>query len=344
MAARPGIARSTMRAQILARPGPIADAPLALMDRPVPIPAAGTLLIRVRACGVCHTDLHIVEGDLPLRRQPVTPGHQAVGLLVETGAGVTRWRAGQRVGVAWLHTVCGECEFCLRREENLCDRAMFTGWDVNGGYAEYLVAAEAAAVAIPDSFDDVEAAPLLCAGIIGYRSLIKAEVGPGDHVGLFGFGASAHLALQVARHWGCRVSVFTRSAGHRTLAAALGADWTGPADSDPPRRLDRAILFAPAGRLVPVALGHLRKGGVLAVNAIHLSPIPEFGYNLLYGERTVRSVTNATYRDAEEFMQLAARIPIKTEVTVFPLAQANVALQRLERGEINGAAVLVNEP
>jgi propanol-preferring alcohol dehydrogenase len=254
---------------------------------------------------------------------------------------VTAFKVGQRVGVPWLHTTCGLCEFCQRGQENLCDQARFTGWDVDGGYADAMLADEGALVTIPDSFADEQAAPLLCAGIIGYRSLRLAEVQPGERLGLFGFGASAHLALQIARHWNCSISVFTRSPAHRQLAEELGATWTGNADQSPPRPLDRAILFAPAGGLVPLALRHLRKGGTLAVNAIHLSPIPEMDYNLLYGERTVRSVTNTTRRDASDFMTLAAQIPVKTDVEVFPLDAANEALRRLKHSELRGAAVLV---
>jgi propanol-preferring alcohol dehydrogenase len=298
------------------------------------------LLVSVKACGVCHTDLHVVEGELPAHQLPITPGHQVVGIVEEIGPEVTRFQPGDRVGVPWLHRACGACEFCRRGEENLCDRAQFTGWDVDGGYAEFMLADERFAVPIPAGFADVQAAPLLCAGIIGYRSLRLADLQPGEHLGLFGFGASAHLALQVARGWGCTVSVFTRRPEHRALAEALGAAWTGAADQKPPRLLDRAVTFAPAGELVPLALGHLRKGGTLAINAIHMSPIPALDYGLLYGERTVRSVTNATRRDAEEFMALAARLGIKTEAQTFPLAEANRALLMLKRSEIRGAAVL----
>jgi propanol-preferring alcohol dehydrogenase len=299
------------------------------------------LLLRVRACGVCHTDLHIVEGDLPPHQLPITPGHQVVALVEEAGSGVTRFKVGDRVGVPWLHFTCGECEFCRRGEENLCDRAQFTGWDVDGGYAEYMLAHADYVVPIPEGFTDVQAAPLLCAGIIGYRSLRKAGVQPGESVGLYGFGASAHIVIQVARHWGCRVSVFTRSAEHRALAASLGAEWVGGAEEKPPRPLDRAVIFAPVGALVPAALSHLRKGGTLSINAIHMSPIPEMDYTRLYGERTVTSVAHVTRRDALEFMQLAGKIPITTEVQTFPLEDANRALLMLKRSEIKGAAVLV---
>jgi len=293
----------------------------------------------VRACGVCHTDLHIVEGDLPLRKSPITPGHQVVGIIEKIGSDVTMCKVGDRLGVPWLHTTCGVCEFCKRGEENLCANAQFTGWDVDGGYAEYMVAHELSVVRIPEAFTDEAAPPLLCAGIIGYRSLIKADVKEGERVGLFGFGASAHIAIQIARYWSCEVYVFTRSEHHRAHARSLGAAWAGGAEESAPL-LDRAIIFAPSGSLVPIALNHLRKGGTLAINAIHMTPLPEMNYGLLYGERTVRSVANATRDDAVKFMSLAAPANIQTEVTTFKLEEANEALMKLKRGEINGAAVL----
>jgi alcohol dehydrogenase, propanol-preferring len=332
-----------MRALMLSAPAPAASSPLRLADVPRPALAKhpNSLLLRVRACGVCHTDLHIVEGDLPPHQLPITPGHQVVALVEEASPGVTRFKIGDRVGVPWLHFTCGECEFCRRGEENLCDRAQFTGWDVDGGYADYMIAHEDYVVPIPDVFSDAQAAPLLCAGIIGYRSLRKAGVQPGESVGLYGFGASAHIVIQVLRHWGCRVLVFTRGAGHRALAASLGAEWVGGAEQMPPRALDRAVIFAPVGVLVPQALKHLRKGGTLAINAIHMSPIPEIDYNLLYGERTVSSVAHVTRRDAGEFMRIAAQIPVTTEVQTFPLEDANRALLAMKRSEIKGAAVLL---
>lgn len=332
-----------MRALQLSAPAPISAAPLSPVECSLSTLTldSNSILLRVRACGVCHTDLHIVEGDLPLRKIPITPGHQVVAAVEQVGQGVTRVGVGDRVGVPWLHTTCGECEFCKRGEENLCGRARFTGWDVDGGYADYMIAHGEAVVPIPPAFSDEAAAPLLCAGIVGYRSLIKADLQPGEHLGLFGFGGSAHIAIQVARHWECAVSVFTRSAAHRVLADSLGAVWSGRAEESPPRPLDRAILFAPSGSIVPLALQHLRRGGTLAINAIHTSPIPAMDYNLIYGERTIRSVANATRRDAESFMALAAEIPVKTEVTAFALGEANEALLKLKRGEINGAAVLV---
>ena len=334
-----------MRALQLSTPGPVSASSLTLAELPLPTLTqtsdSNSLRLRVHACGVCHTDLHIVEGDLPPRKLPITPGHQVIATVEQVGAGVTRFKVGDRVGVPWLYATCGECEFCQRGEENLCDRAQFTGWDVDGGYADYMVAGERFVVPIPEIFSDEQAAPLLCAGLIGYRSLLKSEVQPGERLGLYGFGGSAHIVIQIARHWGCRVVVFTRGAAHRALAESLGAEWSGAAEQTPPHPLDRAILFAPVGGLVPIALRHLRKGGTLAINAIHMSPIPEMDYNVLYGERTVRSVANVTRRDAAEFMPLAAQIPLKTETQTFRLEDTNRALLMLKRSEIKGAAVLM---
>jgi propanol-preferring alcohol dehydrogenase len=330
-----------MLALRLISPGPVSESSLALTTLAAPRLAPHALFLKIRACGLCHTDLHIVEGDLPIHQLPITPGHQVVATVEQIGPGVTQFRVGDRVGVPWLYATCGECEFCQRGQENLCDRAQFTGWDVDGGYAEYVTVHENFAVSIPASFSDEQAAPLLCAGLIGYRSLRQADLQPGEHLGLFGFGASAHIAIQIARHWGCRVSVFTRGPAHRALAELLGAAWVGGSDEKPPTLLDRAVTFAPVGSLVPQALAHLRKGGTLAINAIHMSPIPEMDYNLIYGERTVRSVANATRRDAAEFLPLAAEIPVQTEVQAFPLEEANRALLMLKRSEIKGAGVLV---
>lgn len=299
------------------------------------------LLVKVTACGVCHTDLHVAEGDLPDVTLPVVPGHEIVGIVTEIGAQATRFLPGMRVGIPWLHETCGTCEFCLRGQENLCEQALFTGYTANGGYAEYAVIREDFAVRLPDSLADAEAAPLLCAGIVGYRSIRLSELQPGERVALYGFGASAHICIQVVRHWGCEVCVFTRSSEHQAHALELGATWAGTAQDQPPSRFDRAILFAPAGWIVPLALSHLRPGGTLAINAIHASPIPEMTYSLLWQERTIRSVANATRQDAEEFMPLAAEIPIRTDVEMFDLADANRVLQRLKRSEISGAAVLI---
>jgi propanol-preferring alcohol dehydrogenase len=335
-----------MKAMLLTAPAPVDPAataergPLVPVELPIPEPAPGQIRLRVRACGVCHTDLHLVEGELPLPKLPVVPGHQIVGAVDALGAGVTRFALGDRAGVPWLYSTCGQCGYCCRGQENLCDDARFTGQHADGGFAEWMVAPADFAYPIPDGFPDEQAAPLLCAGIIGYRSLRLSEIRPGETLGLYGFGASAHIALQVARHWGCPVYVFTRSEAHRRHALELGAAWVGQAQDTPPAPLDSAITFAPAGWLVPEALRALRKGGTLAINAIHMSPIPELPYERLYGERTVRSVANSTRQDAAELLELAARIPIHTDVEIYPLAQANLVLQRLKRSEVQGAAVL----
>jgi propanol-preferring alcohol dehydrogenase len=329
-----------VRAQRLARPGPIDQGPLQPEDVPIPEPAAGEILLRVRACAVCRTDLHIVEGELRPPHLPLTPGHQAVAEVAALGANSTL-PLGTRVGVPWLGWACGECVSCRRGEENLCRQARFTGLDRDGGFAEYLTAAEDFVLELPPDLPDEAAAPLLCAGIIGYRSLQRAEVAPGDTLGLIGFGASAHLALPVARHWGCRVFVFTRSEAHRTLARELGAEWAGGIDATAPAELDRAVLFAPSGDLVPLVLERLRPGGTLAINAIHLSPIPPLPYSLLYGERTLRSVANATRQDGRDFLQLAADLALRPTVAAYPLADANLALADLAHSRLEAAAVLV---
>ncbi len=325
---------------VLPQPRPIADGPLVQRDLPRPIPGPGEILLRVKKCGVCHTDLHIVEGELPPQKLPVIPGHQVVGVVEEVGEGVRIFASGDRVGVPWLYASCGRCEYCQRGEENLCLEAVFTGYHVDGGYADYLVGRADFAYHLPGRFTDTEAAPLLCAGIIGYRSLRLAGVRPASRVGLFGFGASAHLAIQVARHWGCEVFVFTRSLAHRRLAETLGAAWVGGSQDRPPHELDSAVVFAPSGRVVIDALRQLRRGGTVAVNAVHLDRIPEFDYQWLYWERSLRSVSNATRRDGQEFLQLAAAIPVSVETVTFPLADANGALQAVKRAEISGAAVL----
>ncbi len=328
-----------MKAMVLRAPKPAEENPLELVDLPVPEPAPGQIRLQVRACGVCHTDLHLVEGEIPAML-PVVPGHQIVGRVDALGQGVSRFSVGDRVGVPWLYSTCGQCDYCQRDMENLCDQARFTGQHADGGFAENMVVPADFACAIPMGFPDDQAAPLLCAGIIGYRSLRLSGIQPGGRLGLYGFGASAHVTIQVARRWGCEVYVFTRSAEHQRHALALGAAWVGQAQDTPPDALDGVITFAPAGWLVPEALRVLRKGGTLAINAIHMSPIPEMPYSLLYGERTVRSVANATRQDAEDLLRLAATIPIRTDVELYPLEQANAVLQRLKRSEIQGAAVL----
>lgn len=329
-----------MRAMLLRAPGPVERDPLEAVDLPAPVPGSGEVRLKISACGLCHTDLHEVEGELPPPKLPVIPGHQIVGVVDARGDGARRFTLGERVGVPWLYSTCGACVACRRGDENLCDGARFTGYHVDGGYATHAVVPEAFAYRLPRGLTDVQAAPLLCAGIIGYRALCLADVKPGERLGLFGFGASAHIAIQVARFWGCEVWVFTRSAEHRGLAKALGASWVGGADDEPPGLLDRAISFAPAGSVIPLALAKLRKGGTLALAGIHLDKIPEMPYPLLYGERTLRSVTASTRRDAEALLALAARIPIKTEVEEFPLEKANAALQRLKASRISGAGVL----
>lgn len=305
-----------------------------------PLPQAGQLLLKVRACGVCLTDLHTVEGDIHPPGLPITPGHQVVGEVVAVGEGVAGWVVGERAGVPWLHNSCQDCEFCERGQENLCARAQFTGFHVDGGYAEQLVSQADYTLKLPETATDEQLAPLLCAGIVGYRSVRLAEISEAERVGLVGFGASAHLMIQVLLHWGCEVYVFTRSAGHRKLARRLGAAWVGSAEDQPGAALDRAIIFAPAGHLVPTMLAKIRPGGTLALNAIHMSPIPEFPYRLIWEERTLRSVANATYQDGVEFLRLAGEIPVEADVTPVPLEQANQALADLKASRFDGSAVL----
>jgi propanol-preferring alcohol dehydrogenase len=329
-----------VKAMILREPKPVEQNPLALAELPLPEPAPGQVRLRVRACGVCHTDLHLVEGEIALPRLPIVPGHQIVGQVDALGEGVSRYALGDRVGVPWLYSTCGVCAYCRRGLENLCDNARFTGQHADGGFAESMVVPADFAYPIPAGFPDEQAAPLLCAGVIGYRSLRLSEIEPGGRLGLYGFGASAHVTIQVARHWGCEVYVFTRGEEHQRHALELGAAWAGQAQETPPAPLDSAITFAPAGWLVPHVLRALRKGGTLAINAIHMSPIPELPYDLLYGERTLRSVANATRKDAVDLLRLAAEIPIHTDVELYPLAEANAVLQRLKRGKVRGAAVL----
>ncbi len=329
-----------MNAMVLEAPRPVEENPLNLATFPVPQPAPGEVRLRIMVCGVCHTDLHLVEGEIETPRLPVIPGHQIVGRVDALGGAVDRFGIGDRVGVPWLYETCGNCEYCRRGEENLCNHARFTGQHVDGGFAEFMVVPARFAYHIPAGIPDQQAAPLLCAGVIGYRALRLSQVRPGGRLGLYGFGASAHIAIQVARHWGCEVYVFTRSEEHRRHARQLGAAWAGQASDTPPAQLDAAITFAPAGWLVPEALRVLRKGGTLAINAIYMSPIPELPYSLIYGERQVRSVANSTRQDAEELLHLAAEIPIHTETELYPLSEANAVLQRLKRAETRGAAVL----
>jgi len=329
-----------VRAQVLTRAAPISSRPLVLQDRPDPEPSTGELRVRVRACACCRTDLHVVEGDLALPRLPIVPGHQVVGVVDAVGHGCARFAPGDRVGVAWLHRTCGVCEYCRRGEENLCESAAFTGWTVDGGFADAIVVPEEFAVSLPDALGDLEAAPLLCAGVIGYRALRRAEVRPGERVALMGFGASAHLAIQVLHHWQCETIVLTRGERHRVLARELGATWVGEADELPPMACDRAVVFAPAGELVPVALQVVRPGGTVSLAGIHMSAIPSFDYSLLWRERSLRSVANMTRRDAEEFMVIAAEANVRTAYETYRLEDANEALAAIAADAVRGAAVL----
>jgi alcohol dehydrogenase, propanol-preferring len=329
-----------MKAAILAAPAPISERPLQIVDVADPRVRSGHVLLRVRACGVCRTDLHIVEGELPPKQLRIIPGHQIVGEIVD-GA-TTEIPLGTRVGVSWVGGTDGTCPYCLRGSENLCDSPTFTGYTVAGGYAEYAFARADFVFPLPDSLDDLHAAPLLCAGIIGFRSLRVAGVQPGERVGLFGFGASAHLAIAVLRAWKCEVYVSTRGKSHRELAESLGATWVGSETEKPPVELDRAITFAPSGDVVVAALASLGKGGVVAINAIHLDRVPQFDYDtLLWGERQIRSVANMTRADARDFLALAAEIGLRPKVTVFSLDQANEALMAVKRDAVDGAAVIV---
>jgi propanol-preferring alcohol dehydrogenase len=329
-----------MRAWQVVSPGPIDDHPLELADLPAPNPGAGEIRVRVTVCGVCRTDLHIAEGDLAPHRDRIIPGHEIVGVVDELGAGASRFKVGDRVGIAWLRYTCGKCQWCRRGEENLCVSPEFTGWDADGGYADFAVVDEDYAYRIPDAFGDEEAAPLLCAGIIGYRALRRAELPPGGRLGIYGFGGSAHLAAQVALHEGAEVHVLTRSSRAQALALELGCASAGDAYDEPPDKLDAAILFAPVGDLVPVALRALDRGGTLAIAGIHLTDIPSLEYSWLFEERQIRSVTANTRADGEEFLELASRIPIRPTTTPYPLSAADQALADLAHDRINGAAVL----
>ena len=328
-----------MKAAVLTSPQDILKHPLRIVEVPCPGPVPGYVLLRVRACGVCRTDLHIAEGELPPRRENLIKGHLVVGEIVD---GATKeFPIGTRVGVSWVGGVDGKCWYCKRNLENLCDSPTFTGYTIDGGYAEYALARSDFIFSLPSALDDLQAAPLLCAGIIGFRSIRVAGVQEGDRVGLFGFGASAHLAIAVLRAWKCEVYVSTRGASHRQLASSLGATWVGKERDKPPVKLDRAITFAPSGDVVVAALASLRKGGIVAINAIHLDRIPEFNYDqLLWGERQLRSVANMTRSDARDFLQIAAAINLRPRITVFPLAQANEALIALKSDSVDGAVVI----
>lgn len=329
-----------MRAMLLTGPLPVEQAPLHLADIPAPTPGPGEVRLRIHCCGLCHTDLHTAEGDLPLPKVPVVPGHQIVGTIDATGAGVRQFKEGDRVGIPWLYSTDQTCTYCRRDLENLCDQGRFTGYHVNGGYAEAITIHEAYSYPIPPIFSDEAAAPLLCAGIIGYRSYRLSGIKDGERLGLYGFGASAHIVLQMARHQKQEVYVFTRAPLHRELARQMGAAWIGAAEDPPPHPLDAAIIFAPAGALVPQALRALRKAGTLTLAGITMSAIPQMDYSLLYQERIIRSVANSTRRDAREFLELAAEVPVKTEVSVYPLEQANQALDDLKHSRFKAAGVL----
>src|SRR3954469_6619429 len=329
-----------MKAAILSSPAPIAQRPLQIVDVADPRVRSGHTLLRVRACGVCRTDLHIVEGELPPKQLRIIPGHQIVGEVI--GGAVDGIALGARVGVSWIGGTDGTCMYCQKGMENLCDSPTFTGYTVAGGYAQYAFARNDFVFPLPEALDDLHAAPLLCAGIIGFRSLRVAGVQPGERGGLFGFGASAHLAIAVLQAWKCEVYVSTRGQSHRRLAESLGATWGGDGSDKPPVELDRAVTFAPSGDVVITALSSLRKGGVVAINAIHLDRIPQFDYDtLLWGERQMRSVTNMTREDARDFLALAAQIGLRPQVTVFSLNQANEALSAVKNDAIDGAAVIV---
>jgi alcohol dehydrogenase, propanol-preferring len=326
---------------VLHKPAAIESNPLTLGEIDKPEPGAGEILVRVTACGVCRTDLHVSEGDLAPKHARIVPGHEVVGVVERLGIGCKRFAAGARVGIAWLRETCGKCAWCVRGRENLCLNARFTGWDHDGGYAEFATVREDFAYALPANVPDDEIAPLLCAGIIGYRAIKRAEVRPGATVGLYGFGGSAHLAIQVLKHWGCRVFVMSRGGVHRELARELGAAWIGAADERPPAPLDAAILFAPAGELVLPALAALDRGGILAIAGIYLSPIPALDYDRhLFNEKELRSVTANTRADGEEFLKIAGEIPIRTHTVTMDLADANRALTMLKHDQLKGAAIL----
>jgi propanol-preferring alcohol dehydrogenase len=327
---------------VLGRPADVGTAPLQLRELPIPEPGPGEVLVRLAVCGICRTDLHVIEGELADPALPLIPGHQAVGIISQVGIGVTERTVGERVGIAWLQHTCGICEFCTSERENLCDRARFTGYQVDGGYAEYARVPAAFAYPIPSVFNDAEAAPLLCAGIIGYRALRLSGIKPGQRLGLYGFGASAHIAIQIARHWGCQVYVSSLKPEHQRFAHELGAAWVGGATDQPPERLHGSIIFAPAGELVPPALRALERGGTLALAGIHMTPLPSLDYDReVFGEKVIRSVTANTRQDGLDLLREAAAIPIKPHTVMFPLADANHALQELKAGRYSGAGVLV---
>jgi len=333
-----------MKACLLQSVARIETNPLEFVDMPVPQPKDDEVLIRGNFCGVCRTDLHVIEGELPARKLPVIPGHQLVGVVEKVGDRAARFQVGTRVGIPWLHRTCGMCEYCRAGKENLCDHPAFTGYTVDGGFAEYTLAPETFVYPIPQGIADEHAAPLLCAGIIGFRALRLSGIQRGGRLGFYGFGAAAHVAIQVARYWNVEVYASTRDERHQRLALELGAAWAGDTLAEPPVKLDSAIVFAPAGEIVPAALKALKKGGTLVLAGIHMSPTPQLEYDLLYHERVIRSVANNTRKDGEDFLALAAEIPIKTQTEIFPLSEANRALNLLKNDAIRGAAVLRIQP
>lgn len=331
-----------MRAHVLAEQAPAEEHPLQLREIPHPAPADNELLVRIEACAVCRTDLHIIEGDVPLHKCPVVPGHQIVGTVVQIGASVTGWTVGERAGIAWLRTTCGACKHCQRGQENLCPHATFTGWDADGGFAEYTTVPADYAYRIPSGVAPEQAAPLLCAGIIGYRAIRRAEVRPGSTVVIVGFGSSAHIVMQILQYWGCEVFVYSRQAHHRELALQLGAAWTGQLGEPLPHPADHAIVFAPAGKVVPPVLEQLDRGGILSIAGIYMSPIPELNYEKhLYYEKQVRSVTANTREDGRELLELAARIPIRPQITTYSFEEVGRALIDLKKDRLQGTGVVL---
>jgi len=333
-----------MKAMLLTRTRPIEQSPLTMADVPIPEPGQGEILVQVLACGACHTDLHTVEGDLELPKMPLIPGHQVVGRVVASGSGCHSHHPGDRVGITWFFSSCGSCRYCVEGRENLCETARYTGLHRDGGYAQFMVVPESSAFPIPDCFSDVEATPLLCGGVIGHRAFRLSGVQPGQTLGLYGFGNSAHIVIQIAVHGGCRVYIFTRSRNHQMLARELGADWVGPPSDSPPVPLDAAIIFAPAGELVPGALRALAKGGTLALAGITMTDIPRMPYSLIYGERTLKSVANTTRQDARDLLAAAENADVRTVVEAFPLESANEVLRMMKESRLQaGAAFVVNE-
>lgn len=331
-----------MKAMVLNNCSPIESGPLVWRDVPDPEPGPGEIRIQVEACGICRTDLHVIEGELPFPGHPVIPGHQVVGHVDTLGSGATRFEVGQRVGIAWLRHTCGQCIYCREEQENLCEDSLFTGYHAHGGYAQFAAVPEAFAYPLPHDIDPTRIAPLLCAGIIGYRSLLRSNCRPGQRLALYGFGSSAHIVIQIARHWNCEVYVCTRSKRHRELALEMGAAWAGSGAEEMPAPPDSAIIFAPAGHLVPEALSRLRKGGTLALAGIYMTAIPEMDYEKhLFYEKNVHSVTANTRRDGIELLRLAQEIPIQPQVTVFPIREANEALLKLKHDTIQGSGVLL---